>query len=109
MAATARLSSRARPLSRPNPGVACIIVKDDVVLARGWTQAGGRPHAEAVALAKLPEAGAKGATIYVTLEPCAHQSTRGPSCTDLLVKAQPARVVIGVTEGTTPCSMVSRL
>lgn len=98
MAAAARLAARARPLSRPNPGVACIVVKDDVVLARGWTQAGGRPHAEAVALAKLPEGGAKGATIYVTLEPCAHQSERGPSCTDLIVAAQPAHVVIGVTD-----------
>nr|WP_298895059.1 bifunctional diaminohydroxyphosphoribosylaminopyrimidine deaminase/5-amino-6-(5-phosphoribosylamino)uracil reductase RibD [uncultured Altererythrobacter sp.] len=98
MAAAARLAARARPFSRPNPGVACIIVKDDVVLARGWTQAGGRPHAEAVALANLPEGGAKGATIYVTLEPCAHQSERGPSCTDLIVAAQPAQVVIGVTD-----------
>lgn len=76
----------------------CLIVKDGQVLARGWTQAGGRPHAEADALARLPESDASGTTIYVTLEPCAHQSERGPSCADLLVAAQPARVVIGVDD-----------
>jgi len=98
MAAAARLAARARPLSRPNPAVACIIVKDGTVQARGWTQAGGRPHAEAAALAQMPEGGAAGATIYVTLEPCAHQSERGPSCSDLIVAAQPENVVIGVTD-----------
>ena len=98
MAATARLAARARPLSRPNPGVACIIVNDGVVIARGWTKAGGRPHAEADALARLPAGGAKGAALYVTLEPCAHRSSRGPSCADLLAEAEPARVVIGVTD-----------
>ena len=96
MAACARLAARARPLSRPNPGVACIIVKDGIVLARGWTRPGGRPHAEAQALTQLPSA--EGATIYVTLEPCAHESARGPSCADLLTQAQPARLVIGVTD-----------
>jgi diaminohydroxyphosphoribosylaminopyrimidine deaminase/5-amino-6-(5-phosphoribosylamino)uracil reductase len=98
MAGAARLAARARPLSRPNPAVACIIVKDGTVQARGWTQAGGRPHAEAAALAQMPEGGAAGATIYVTLEPCAHQSERGPSCSDLIVAAQPENVVIGVTD-----------
>jgi diaminohydroxyphosphoribosylaminopyrimidine deaminase/5-amino-6-(5-phosphoribosylamino)uracil reductase len=98
MAATARLAQRTRPLSRPNPGVAAIIVRDGKVIARGWTQAGGRPHAEAHALAALDPDGAKGATIYVTLEPCAHVSARGPACTDLLVEANPARVVIGAID-----------
>ncbi len=98
MAATARLAQRARPLSRPNPGVAALIVRDGKVLSRGWTQAGGRPHAEALALAGLGPEGAKGATIYVTLEPCAHVSARGPACTDLLVEARPERVVIGLTD-----------
>ncbi|WIW96712.1 bifunctional diaminohydroxyphosphoribosylaminopyrimidine deaminase/5-amino-6-(5-phosphoribosylamino)uracil reductase RibD [Altererythrobacter rubellus] len=98
MAGAARLAARARPLSRPNPAVACIIVKDGTVQARGWTQVGGRPHAEAAALAQMPEGGAAGATIYVTLEPCAHQSERGPSCSDLIVAAQPENVVIGVTD-----------
>lgn len=97
MAGAARLSQRGRPLSRPNPSVACLIVRGGQVIARGWTQSGGRPHAEAMALAELAKRadGAAGATLYVTLEPCAHQSPRGPSCTDLLVATQPARVVIG--------------
>lgn len=95
MAAAARLAARARPLSRPNPGVAALVVADGRVIARGWTQAGGRPHAEAMALAGLaPEVLAR-ATLYVTLEPCAHQSDRGPACTDLILAARPARVVIG--------------
>ncbi|MCZ8370815.1 MAG: bifunctional diaminohydroxyphosphoribosylaminopyrimidine deaminase/5-amino-6-(5-phosphoribosylamino)uracil reductase RibD [Porphyrobacter sp.] len=95
MAAAARLAMRARPLSRPNPGVAALVVGDGRVLSRGWTQAGGRPHAEAIALAGLaPEVLAR-ATVYVTLEPCAHQSARGPACTDLILAARPARVVIG--------------
>jgi diaminohydroxyphosphoribosylaminopyrimidine deaminase/5-amino-6-(5-phosphoribosylamino)uracil reductase len=93
LAAAARLAARARPLSRPNPAVGCIILKDGVVVGRGWTKPGGRPHAEATALA---QAGDKthGATTYVTLEPCAHQSERGPCCADLLIAAKPARVVI---------------
>lgn len=95
MAAAARLAARARPLSRPNPGVGALIVAEGRVVARGWTQAGGRPHAEAVALAGLsPEALAR-ATLYVTLEPCAHRSKRGPACADLICAAKPARVVIG--------------
>src|SRR6059036_1606656 len=63
----------------PNPAVGCVIVNDDRVVGRGWTQPGGRPHAEAMALA---EAGAKsrGATVHTTLEPCAHESRRGPAC-----------------------------
>ncbi|MBY6129429.1 bifunctional diaminohydroxyphosphoribosylaminopyrimidine deaminase/5-amino-6-(5-phosphoribosylamino)uracil reductase RibD [Qipengyuania aquimaris] len=97
MSAAARLASRGRPLSRPNPAVGCIIVKDGVVVGRGWTDKGGRPHAEAIA---LEEAGdkAQGAIVYVTLEPCAHASKRGPACSDLLAEARPARVVIGVTD-----------
>lgn len=95
MAAAARLALRARPLSRPNPGVAALVVHDGRVIARGWTQAGGRPHAEAIALAGLtPEVLAE-ATLYVTLEPCAHQSPRGSACADLIAAARPARVVIG--------------
>jgi diaminohydroxyphosphoribosylaminopyrimidine deaminase / 5-amino-6-(5-phosphoribosylamino)uracil reductase len=95
MAATARLALRARPLARPNPGVAALVVHRGRVIARGWTAAGGRPHAEAAALAGLaPEVLAE-ATLYVTLEPCAHRSPRGPACADLIVSAKPARLVIG--------------
>ena len=95
LAAAAALAERARPLSRPNPAVAAIVVQDGVVVGRGWTGAGGRPHAEATA---LEQAGvqARGATLYVTLEPCAHQSARGPACADLAAAAGLARAVIAV-------------
>lgn len=95
MAAAARLAARARPLSRPNPGVAALMVHEACVIARGWTQAGGRPHAEAAALAGLDPHVIAGATLYVTLEPCAHVSERGPACAELIAAARPARVVIG--------------
>lgn len=92
--AAAALAGRARPLSRPNPGVGAIVVNAGRVIARGWTQAGGRPHAEAIALG-LAGSAAQAATLYVTLEPCAHRSARGPSCTSLLLASGIARVVIG--------------
>ncbi|WP_438823018.1 bifunctional diaminohydroxyphosphoribosylaminopyrimidine deaminase/5-amino-6-(5-phosphoribosylamino)uracil reductase RibD [Novosphingobium cyanobacteriorum] len=98
MDAAAALAARGRPLSRPNPAVGALLVRDGRVLARGWTQPTGRPHAEAMALAALDGTSPAGATLYVTLEPCAHASTRGPSCTSLVVAARPARVVIGVTD-----------
>ncbi|SEL68257.1 diaminohydroxyphosphoribosylaminopyrimidine deaminase [Sphingomonas palmae] len=93
MGASLALAERTRGLTAPNPNVGCVIVADNVVVARGWTQAGGRPHAEAMA---LEQAGARaaGATAYVTLEPCAHVSSRGPACSDLLVAAGVARVVV---------------
>lgn len=72
-----------------------MLVRDGRVIARGWTQAGGRPHAEAIALAGREDGGARGASLYVTLEPCAHQSERGPACTDLVLSARPSRVIIG--------------
>lgn len=93
LAVAARLAARARPLSRPNPAVGCVIVRDGIVVGRGWTQAGGRPHAEAVALAQAGDR-AQGSTIYVTLEPCAHASARGPTCAALIESARPARVVV---------------
>lgn len=94
LSAAARLAARGVPLSRPNPAVAAILIKDERVIARGWTQPGGRPHAEAVALHAAGE-DARGATLYVTLEPCAHQSPRGPACADLVAASGVARVVIG--------------
>lgn len=94
LAAAAALAARARPLSRPNPGVAALLVKDGRVIARGWTQPGGRPHAEAMALGAAGRE-AHGATLYVTLEPCAHASERGPACADLVCASGVARVVIG--------------
>jgi diaminohydroxyphosphoribosylaminopyrimidine deaminase / 5-amino-6-(5-phosphoribosylamino)uracil reductase len=77
--------------------VGCIIVKDGTVVGRGWTQAGGRPHAEAMALAQAGSAAA-GATVYVSLEPCAHESPRGSACADSLIAAKPARVVAALTD-----------
>ncbi|NCU12946.1 MAG: bifunctional diaminohydroxyphosphoribosylaminopyrimidine deaminase/5-amino-6-(5-phosphoribosylamino)uracil reductase RibD [Sphingomonadaceae bacterium] len=94
LAAAARLAARGIPLSRPNPSVGAILVNDGKVIARGWTQPGGRPHAEAVALASAGFA-ARGATLYVTLEPCAHASARGPDCAGLVASSGVARVVIG--------------
>jgi diaminohydroxyphosphoribosylaminopyrimidine deaminase/5-amino-6-(5-phosphoribosylamino)uracil reductase len=95
MEAAVALGDRGRGRTAPNPNVGCVIVKDETVVGRGWTQPGGRPHAEAMA---LDEAGAKasGATVYATLEPCAHRSDRGPDCAGLLAGAGPARVVIAL-------------
>lgn len=94
LAAAASLAARGRPLSRPNPAVGAILVKDGRVIARGWTRPGGRPHAEAIALDAAGEQ-AGGATLYVSLEPCAHASQRGPACADLVAASGLARVVIG--------------
>ena len=93
MAAALALGERGRGRTGANPHVGCIIMRDGRVLARGWTQPGGRPHAEAHALSRI-EGPLDGATVYVTLEPCAHESERGPACADLLAKARPERVVI---------------
>lgn len=95
--AAAAVAARGRPLSRPNPAVGAVIVNGGVVTGRGWTQVGGRPHAEAEALAMAGHA-ARGGTLYVTLEPCAHASERGPSCTSLVLGSGLARVVIGVED-----------
>ena len=95
--AAAALAERGRPLSLPNPSVGAIVVKDGRVVGRGWTQPGGRPHAEAIALHQADDA-ARGATLYVTLEPCAHASTRGPACADLAAASGLARVVAAVRD-----------
>lgn len=97
MAAAIALSERGRGRTAPNPNVGCVIVRDGHVVGRGWTQPGGRPHAEAMALGQAGRS-AEGATVYVTLEPCAHESTRGPACAELLAAAGPARVVAAVTD-----------
>lgn len=97
LAVAARIAVRARPLSNPNPAVGAILVKQDAVIARGWTQAGGRPHAEALALSRAGT-GANGATLYVTLEPCAHHSDRGPACSDLAASAGLAALVYAVRD-----------
>lgn len=80
----------------PNPAVGCVIVKDGRVLGRGWTQPGGRPHGETGALAQAGS-GARGATVYVTLEPCAHFG-KTPPCAEALIDAGVAHVVIALTD-----------
>ena len=92
MAEAIALGERGRGRTAPNPHVGCVIVQSGAAVGCGWTRDGGRPHAEAVALAEAGEA-ARGATVYVTLEPCAHESARGPACADLLAAAGPARLV----------------
>ena len=80
----------------PNPAVGAVIVKDGVIVGRGWTQPGGRPHAEVEALRRAGEA-ARGATLYVTLEPCSHFG-RSPPCADAVVAAGLARVVSAIED-----------
>ena len=98
MAEAIRLAEDARGKSAPNPNVGCVIVAENGgTLGRGSTADGGRPHAEAVALGQAGER-AKGSAVYVTLEPCAHESARGPSCTGLLLEARPKRVVVAMQD-----------
>src|SRR5215218_7029847 len=96
MRAALALARRGVGSTWPNPSVGCVIVRDGPgggqVVGRGWTQPGGRPHAEAEALARAGEA-ARGATAYVTLEPCSHWG-RTPPCCDALIAAGVARVVV---------------
>ncbi len=92
------LANEARGQSAPNPNVGCVIVSSSGrVVGRGATALGGRPHAEALALLQAGKK-AHGATVYVTLEPCAHASPRGPACADLLLAAKPAQVAIGIRD-----------
>ena len=95
---TTALALGRRGLGRcwPNPAVGCVIVAAGRIVGRGWTQPGGRPHAEVVALAQAGDA-ARGATAYVTLEPCAHHG-KTPPCADALAAAGIARVVIALSD-----------
>src|SRR5246500_3595999 len=80
----------------PNPAVGAVVVKDGVIVGRGWTQPGGPPHAERVAWARAGAA-ARGATLYVTLEPCSHFG-KSPPCADAIIAAGIARVVAAVED-----------
>ncbi|MDV3256483.1 MAG: bifunctional diaminohydroxyphosphoribosylaminopyrimidine deaminase/5-amino-6-(5-phosphoribosylamino)uracil reductase RibD [Sphingomonas sp.] len=93
MAEAIRLGEAARGRTAPNPNVGCVIVRNGEVVGRGATAPGGRPHAEAVALAEAGDR-APGATLYTSLEPCAHQSERGPACSAIIPEAGIARVVV---------------
>jgi len=90
------LAARGLGLVAPNPAVGCVLVKDGVIVGRGWTQPGGRPHAETEALSRAGAA-ATGATAYVTLEPCAHHG-KTPPCADALIAAGITRVVVALRD-----------
>ena len=90
------LGRRGQGRSWPNPAVGAVVVKDGVIAGRGWTQPGGRPHAEPEALNRAGEA-ARGATLYVTLEPCSHFG-RSPPCADAVIAAGIARVVSAIED-----------
>lgn len=97
MAEALVLAERATGLTAPNPAVGCVLVREGRIVGRGATAPGGRPHAEAEALA---DAGplARGATAFVTLEPCAHDSGRGPPCATALMAARVDRVVAAIED-----------
>lgn len=97
LAAASAIAARGVGTTYPNPSVGCVLVHDGVIVGRGVTQPGGRPHAEAVALAQAGD-GARGCTAYVTLEPCAHVSARGGDCAGALAGAGVARIVIGTRD-----------
>jgi pyrimidine deaminase RibD-like protein len=90
------LGRRGQGRTWPNPAVGAVIVKDGVIVGRGWTQPGGRPHAEPDALKRAGEA-ARGATLYVTLEPCSHFG-KSPPCVDAVIASGIARVVSAIED-----------
>jgi len=96
MALALSLGRRGLGRTWPNPAVGAVIVKDGFIVGRGWTQPGGRPHAEVEALRRAGEA-ARGATLYVTLEPCSHVG-KTPPCADAIVAAGVARVVAALED-----------
>lgn len=96
MAHALRLARRGLGNVWPNPAVGCVLIREGRVVGRGWTQPGGRPHAERVALAQAGPM-ARGATAYVTLEPCAHHGRTSP-CAEALVEAGISRVVTAHTD-----------
>ena len=96
MARALQLAERGLETTTPNPRVGCVIARDGQIIAEGWHAQTGGPHAEAVALAAAGEA-ARGATVYITLEPCAHHG-RTPPCVDALIAAGVARVVAAMRD-----------
>jgi diaminohydroxyphosphoribosylaminopyrimidine deaminase/5-amino-6-(5-phosphoribosylamino)uracil reductase len=90
------LGRRGQGRTWPNPAVGAVVVMDGIIVGRGWTQPGGRPHAEPVALERAGEA-ARGATLYVTLEPCSHLG-KSPPCADAIIAAGIARVVSAIED-----------
>ncbi len=96
MARALQLAERGLFTTPPNPRVGCVIVKDGRVIGEGWHERAGTPHAEIHALAQAGDA-ARGATVYVTLEPCSHHG-RTPPCAEALISAGVARVVAAMTD-----------
>lgn len=96
MRAALRLARRPARPPYPNPWVGCVVVRNDRIVGRGWHRGPGTPHAEAVALAAAG-ARTRGATVYVTLEPCCHHG-RTPPCTDALIRAGVGRVVFAIRD-----------
>src|SRR4029450_1338676 len=90
------LGRRGQGRTWPNPAVGAVVVKDGVIVGRGWTQAGGRPHAAAEALRRAGDA-ARGGTPYVTLEPCSHFG-KSPPCVDAVIAAGISRVVSAIED-----------
>jgi diaminohydroxyphosphoribosylaminopyrimidine deaminase/5-amino-6-(5-phosphoribosylamino)uracil reductase len=90
------LARRQLGITWPNPAVGAVIVKDSTILGRGATAKGGRPHAETQAIAQAGKS-AKGATLYVTLEPCSHHG-KTPPCAEAVIAAGITRVIIGCTD-----------
>jgi len=96
MAQALRLAEQGLYGTSPNPRVGCVLVSDEKIIGRGWHRCAGEPHAEVHALQEAGEA-ARGATAYVTLEPCSHHG-RTPPCADALIQAGVARVVVAVQD-----------
>ncbi len=97
MARALALAARGTGWTSPNPMVGCVIVNRDILLGEGWHQRAGGPHAEVNAYASCGAAETLGATVYVTLEPCAHEG-RTPPCVELLLRRRPARVVVAMRD-----------
>jgi diaminohydroxyphosphoribosylaminopyrimidine deaminase/5-amino-6-(5-phosphoribosylamino)uracil reductase len=96
MALALTLGRRGQGRTWPNPAVGAVVVKDGVIVGRGWTQPSGRPHAEPEALSRAGEA-ARGATLYVTLEPCSHIG-KSPPCTEAIIATGITRVVSAIED-----------
>jgi diaminohydroxyphosphoribosylaminopyrimidine deaminase/5-amino-6-(5-phosphoribosylamino)uracil reductase len=92
-----RLAEKARGRTSPNPMVGAVVVKDGKVVSRGYHRKAGEPHAEAIALKRAGET-ARGATLYVTLEPCSHTGKRTPPCTPLVMQSGVTRVVVAMID-----------
>ncbi len=96
MALALSLGQRGQGTCWPNPAVGCVVVRDGRIVGRGWTQPGGRPHAETEALSQAGDA-ARGATAYVSLEPCSHHG-KTPPCAEALIAAGVSRVVSAIED-----------